>query len=189
MKELDLGEMFAEGAKMAASEHGMSEKDAEAFAESMCKEAKKRIKVVDDDEDEDDDDENGTWWGRNKGWLIPTGVGLGAFLLGSEAGKYRPDRSPFSNAAGLMYDRIKALLGAPGTLLRTLSHADKDRFLAAQNAHPNEAEKGTADSVKYPAFNSLLNGRMPVSGLDKKLGPWPVAKDDLGVDDYKSTGQ
>lgn len=43
----------------------------------------------------DDDD---TFWGRNKGWILPTLIGLGAFHVGGIVGRSgRPDKSMLSN--------------------------------------------------------------------------------------------
>lgn len=95
-----VAEMFAAGAYSAAVENGMSEKDAEAFTMEVCKQASSR------------DDEGDTWWGRNKGWLLPTLIGTGAFLIGNDAGKNgRADRNAFQNAGSLFMKRIRALLG------------------------------------------------------------------------------
>lgn len=109
MQGLDLERMFAEGAKRAAIERGLCEKDAEALAQGLCKQARpKRRPVAEDDEEE------GSWFDDNKWWMIPAGVGLGSFLVGADAGRHgRPDWNHFSNAGGLFMERIKALLGVP----------------------------------------------------------------------------
>lgn len=126
MQELSLEEMFAAGAKSAAAAHGMSEKDAEAFSGFMRKEARRRLKVVEDDEDDEDDEEK-TWWDRNKKWALPSAIGLGAFLLGADAGRNgRPDRNYFSNAGNLFLERLKALFGIPDSALwRSMTHTDQ----------------------------------------------------------------
>lgn len=102
--------LFAAGAYSAAMEKGMSEKDAEAFAVEVCKQAAAR-KVR---WDEDEEDEGDTWWSRNKHWALPTLVGTGAFLVGADAGRNgRYDRSHLSNAGSLLYRRLRSLLGLP----------------------------------------------------------------------------
>lgn len=99
--------MFAAGAVKAAMESGMQEKDACAFADYMCKAAAS-----------DWDGEDDTFWSRNKGWIIPTGIGALAFWLGADAGRHgRPDRGILSNAGSLMWNRVKALMGVPDSVL------------------------------------------------------------------------
>ena len=135
MKELDLGEMFAAGAKDAAIERGMCEKDAEALATVLCKEARSRHRVVEVDDD-DDDEEEGTWWSRNKHWVLPTGIGLGSFLLGADAGRHgRPDWNYFSNAGGRLLEGLKNLLGVP----------DSDLWRSVEVADPKKLDSSAAD--------------------------------------------
>ena len=143
MKELDLEEVFAAGAMSAARDHGMEEKDAEALAERLCKEARPRVRIVEDDEDEGD-----TWWSRNKGWALPTGIGIGAFLLGADAGRNgRPDRSYLSNAGSLLWERIQALLGIPNSSLwRSLTQANPNVIL-----NRGSSEQNASDSAGTPA--------------------------------------
>lgn len=134
MKELDLGDMFAEGAKSAARENGMSEKDAEAFASSMRKEARKRLRVVEDDEDDDE----GTWWSRNKSWLLPAAIGTGAFWLGSEAMRGgRPDQNAFSNAWDLLKRKLSALFPS-SPFWKSVTYADWRKLF--QKDHPSNAQ-------------------------------------------------
>ena len=104
-----LDALFAAGAYDAAKSRGMVEKDAEDFALYVCKQAASRkIRL-----DEDDDDED-TWWGRNKHWALPTAIGVGAFLVGADAGRHgRVDRSYPTNALQLLKKRFRALLGMP----------------------------------------------------------------------------
>ena len=142
MKELDLEEMFAAGARSAARDHGMEEKDAEALAERLCKEARPRVKIVDDDEDEGD-----TWWSRNKGWALPTGIGIGAFLLGADAGRGRKDRSSWTNALGNFWDRLQALFGiSNSSLVKSLTQANPDAIL-----NRGESGQNASDSAGTPA--------------------------------------
>lgn len=143
MKELDLEELFAAGAMSAARDHGMDEKDAEALAERLCKEARPRVKIVDDDEDEGD-----TWWSRNKRWALPTGIGIGAFLLGADAGRNgRPDRSYLSNAGSLLWERVQALLGIPNSSLwRSLTQANPNVIINRESSGQN-----ASDSAGTPA--------------------------------------
>ena len=131
MSGLDLDKLFIAGAKCVASEHGMCEKDANAFADRLCKEAVPKYKLVDDDEDDDDDDKS-TWIGRNGWWAIPTGVGLGAFLLGADAGRNgRPDRGYLSNAGNLLWERIQALFGVPNSASwRSMTQADPNKVIS-----------------------------------------------------------
>lgn len=99
--------MFAAGAARAAAEAGMSEKDANAFSAFFCKAAAMGWNGEDD-----------TFWSRNKGWIIPTGIGALAFWLGADAGRHgRPDRGIISNAGSLMWNRVKALMGIPDSAL------------------------------------------------------------------------
>jgi hypothetical protein len=103
--------MFSAGAYSALEGRGMSSNDADAFVAHVCKEASSKSFRYDEDEDD-------TWWSRNKGWALPTAIGAGAFILGADAGRNgRPDRSPFSNAGNLLWERVKALLGVPDSAL------------------------------------------------------------------------
>jgi hypothetical protein len=137
MKELDLEELFAAGAKSVAVENGMSEKDAEDFADRMCKDARpRRVRVVDDDEEE------GTWWDRNKAWVIPSAVGLGAFVLGADAGRGRPDRSAWTNVGRNFIDRLKYIFGTNrGPVEKSMTDADPEVLLAR-----NADKKNSKDS-------------------------------------------
>ena len=102
--------MFAIGASDAYVDMGMSEKDAEAVAEEMCKLAAKRYVVDDDDDDEEED----TWWSRNRGWLIPAAIGTGAFLLGSNASSSEyaiPGGGHFENAGRYVWNKLRKLFG------------------------------------------------------------------------------
>lgn len=106
----NIAALFVAGALRKGLEHGLSEKDAEAFAVNLYKEAaRKRLRVVDDDEDDEED----TFWNRHKHWLLPTLVGTGAFLLGSSAERYggRADRNYFSNAARFLGNAARTILG------------------------------------------------------------------------------
>ena len=130
MDDIDvLGMMFGAGALSAAHDAGMAEKDAEAFVEYVCKEAAaKRVRLVEDDEDDEED----TWWNRNKGWALPTGIGLGAFLLGSNAAREsRTDRGHFMNAATYLWNSIRKLFGhSDDPLKKTLTEADPEKLLS-----------------------------------------------------------
>lgn len=111
MEGIDVAALFAAGAYSSGLSHGMSVKQAEDFAYGICKEAasKRRPKWVDDEEDDDEED---TFWGRNKGWIIPALVGTGAFLFGSHAGQHkRPDMGHFENAWDVIKDRAGRLFG------------------------------------------------------------------------------
>lgn len=109
MQGLDLKKMFAEGAKRAAIERGLCEKDAEALAQGLCKQARPKRRPV-----SEDDEEDGSWFDDNKWWMIPAGVGLGSFLVGADAGRHgRPDWNYFSNAGGRFLEGLKSLLGVP----------------------------------------------------------------------------
>ena len=124
MDRLDLDGMFAAGAKSVAYEHGMGERDASLFADRICKAAAKSEKKEDDDEED-----GSTWFGRNGWWAVPTGVGLGAFLLGADAGRGRPDRNPFYNAGSHLWKRVKNLLGINySTFWRSLTEADPKKL-------------------------------------------------------------
>jgi len=105
--DIDFAAMFAAGAAAAAKEHGMSEKDAEAFVGSLCKEAARgRFNF------EDIDDGEETFWSRNKSWIIPTIVGSLAFYAGADGERHgRLDRGYLSNAGNRVWDRIKTLFG------------------------------------------------------------------------------
>lgn len=105
--DIDFAAMFAAGAAAAAKEHGMSEKDAEAFVGGLCKEAARgRFNF------EDIDDGEETFWSRNKSWIIPTIVGSLAFYAGADGERHgRLDRGYLSNAGNRVWDRIKTLFG------------------------------------------------------------------------------
>ena len=111
-EDRDIAAMFAAGAYSAATDIGLSDHAARSFA-SRILEKSSASKKVRWDEDDDDDDED-TWWNRNKGWALPTAIGLGAFLVGSDAGRYgRKDRNYFSNAGNRLLERLKNLFGIP----------------------------------------------------------------------------
>lgn len=117
MEEL-LADMFAAGAYSTALDAGMEKDSADRFVSLVCKEAAASRVMY----DEDEDDEEGTWWSRNKKWALPTSIGLAAFLAGADAGRNgRPDRSHFSNALGLFYNRLKALFGFPSDPMYNIS--------------------------------------------------------------------
>lgn len=100
---IDYAALFAAGACQYASEMGMSEKDAEAFAEGICKEAAFGGGY---------DDEEDTLWSRNKAWLIPALAGSLAFYVGADGERHgRLDRSYVSNAARRIGKRIGSLFG------------------------------------------------------------------------------
>ena len=149
MKELDLEDVFAAGAMSAARDHGIEEKDAEALAERLCKEARPRVRIVDDDEDEGD-----TWWSRNKGWALPTGIGIGAFLLGADAGRNgRPDRSYLSNAGSLLWERIQSLLGIPNSSLwRSLTQANPNVILNRGSSGQNASDSAGTTTGPVGAY-------------------------------------
>lgn len=99
----DLAPSFAAGVASVAREHGMNEKDAEAFVCGICKEAARRRRIDIDDED--------TFWERNKSWLIPVLAGSLAFYVGADGERYgRKDRSYLSNAGSRLWDKAKDLL-------------------------------------------------------------------------------
>lgn len=150
MRDIDLGKMFAAGAKKGAIEQGMCEKDAEMLSMTLCKEARPRRRLVVDDYDEDDEE---TLWDKIKPYAIPTGIGLGAFLLGADAGRYgRKDWNYFSNAGGRLLEGLKNLLGVPDSdLWRSVAVADPKKL------HDTEPE------VTGSKFPLTLNGRMPTS--------------------------
>ena len=129
MDDIDvLGMMFGAGALSAAHDAGIAEKDAEAFVEHVCKEAAaKRVVIADDDDDEDD-----TWWDRNKGWALPTGIGLGAFLLGANSAmEGRPDRGHWSNLGSYLWNKLRTLSGcSPDPMWQTTDYADPRVLLA-----------------------------------------------------------
>lgn len=103
---IDYAALFAAGACQYASEMGMSEKDAEAFAEGICKEA-----VIGGSKLYDDDEED-TFWKRNKKWLIPTIVGTLAFYAGADGERHgRLDRGYLSNALDQVGRRMRMLFG------------------------------------------------------------------------------
>ena len=127
MNEETLATLFAAGAHSALTGSGMTEKDAEAFVEEVCKAAAARRVRWDEGEDEEEGD---TWWSRNKRWALPALIGTGAFILGADAGRNgRPDRSHLSNAGSLLWERVKALVGRPDsalwrTMTETTAHVD-----------------------------------------------------------------
>lgn len=105
---IDFASMFAAGAATAAKEHGMSEKDAEAFVGGLCKEAARGRFNFEDMDDEGDE----TFWSRNKGWLIPAIVGSLAFYAGADGERHgRLDRGYLSNTGNRIWDRLKTLFG------------------------------------------------------------------------------
>lgn len=117
---MDRAAIFAAGAYSVASESGASDHDAKAFAAEMLKSSAAKDYVLEDDEEEDQDKK--TWWARNKSWALPTSIGVGAFLLGADAGRYRPDRSYPIGALELLGQRIKALFGiAPDPWMNTIT--------------------------------------------------------------------
>lgn len=111
---------FAAGAYGAAREAGMGDADASALAGAVVKSAARRVRY-------DDDDDDGTWWSRNKGWLLPALVGTCAFLVGADAGRNgRPDRGHWSNADSLAMERLRKLLGVDTSQFwRSFTHADR----------------------------------------------------------------
>ena len=131
MEGIDVAALFAAGAYSSGLSHGMTVKQAEDFAYGICKEAasKRRPKWVDDEEDDDEED---TFWGQNKGWIIPALVGTGAFLFGSQAGREkRPDRGHFENAWDFIKDRAARLIGvSDDPLMNSIVHAPdfKDHY-------------------------------------------------------------
>lgn len=149
MKELDTDyakALFVAGASIAAREHGMNEKDAEAFAfDVLEKTAARRVGFYDDD-----DEEEGSWWRK---WLVPVGVGAGAFLLGADAVRNgRPDRGAWSNALNLAWKRIQALLGMHNSpMVRSLTDAvsyPRNKTEPVVNAKPDIVPDATHQ--KYP---------------------------------------
>lgn len=194
MKELDLEEVFAEGARSVASEHGMGEKDAEAFAGLLVKQARpKPMRSYDEDDEED-----GTWWSRNKGWALPSAVGLGSFLLGGAAGRYgRPDWNHFSNAGRLILEALQRLVGIPNSALwRSVTIANPHKIIEPKSKETKELDELL--SAKYdvpkieggangPLFKSTVGGRMgEVSQGDRAL-VIPEAVD--GDQSYESKGK
>jgi len=124
LKDIDAATMFAAGALSAVEGTGMSEEDARKFVGHVCKEAASSGR-----RDDDDDDDDETLWDSTKGFLIPAGVGLGAFLLGANAQKDgRPDRGYFENAGNFIWDRIKRLMGVnESELWKSFTRADPHR--------------------------------------------------------------
>jgi len=106
--KIDLGVMFAAGAASCARMHGMSEKDAEALVDGICKEAARGRYNFEDA----DADNKSTFWSRNKKWIIPAIVGSLAFYAGADGERHgRLDRGYISNAGHRIWDRIKTLFG------------------------------------------------------------------------------
>jgi len=167
MAKLDLEKMFEAGARSFASESGLCEKDADAVSE-MCKQARRRRQY-----DEDDDEDEGTWWSRNKGWVLPSSIGLGAFLLGGSAGRYgRPDWNHFANAGRLTLEALQKLLGIPNSAYwRSMTKADPRKIAISDAKSKETKELDDLLSSKYdvpktkggstgPLFGSTLPGRM-----------------------------
>lgn len=128
LKDIDAAAMFAAGALSAVEGTGMDEEDARNFVGQVCKEAALKSRRVVLRGNDDDDDEESTWWDDWKGVLIPTGVGLGAFLLGANAQKERPDRGYFENAGNFIWDRVKRLMGVnESELWKAFTRADPNR--------------------------------------------------------------
>ena len=162
-----LGMMFGIGAYSAARDVGMAEKDAEAFVEHVCKEAAaKRVKW-----DEDEDDEDDTWWNRNKGWALPTGIGLGAYLLGANSAmEGRPDRGHWSNLGSYVWKKLTALLGfSPDPMWRATTYADPGTFMANEmRRRADHANSGV--SQKLRGISSGVNVE-PWEEIDPKNDP------------------
>lgn len=116
-EEMDLATVFVAGAASEAIRSGMSEKEAEAFAHELCKAASMDKLAY------DDDDEEGTFWDRNKAWIIPSLVGTAAFWAGASGERNgRKDRSYLSNAWNNIWNRTKILLGMESDpLVRTMT--------------------------------------------------------------------
>lgn len=118
----DLAPSFAAGVASVAREHGMNEKDAEAFVCGICKEAAIRRRIDIDGED--------TFWERNKSWLVPAIVGGLSFWAGAEGNNtsrptYRADSWALPNAFRSLGGRLKVLFGLNQTPLeRALNPGD-----------------------------------------------------------------
>lgn len=173
MDELDLGDLFEAGARSVAVERGLCEKDASAVA-SMCKQARRRRMRDDDDEDDGE-----TWWSRNKGWALPSAIGLGSFLLGGTAGRYgRPDRNHFSNAGRLFYEAVQKLLGIPNSALwRSMTKADPSKIVGRKSREERELEDllsskydvpKTEGGAKGPLFRTTVGGQAGEVGADDR---------------------
>lgn len=115
VKGFDLAPSFVAGVESVAYDHGMTEKDAEAFVGSICKAAASgRYRIV---EDEDD-----TFWSRNKNWLIPTLVGGLAYWVGADGNRadnpgFRADSNSIVNSVRVMGKRLERLFGLNKTPL------------------------------------------------------------------------
>ena len=104
--------IFAAGAIDRALRFGMSAGEASDLAARLCKEAAPRRRMWGDDDDDDDDEEEGTFWERNKGWLIPALIGGGAYWAVSDTARNKnPGMGMLDGAGDLWGRRLKALLG------------------------------------------------------------------------------
>lgn len=194
MDELDLEKMFEAGARSFASESGLCEKDAEAFAGLLVKQARpKPMRSYDEDDEED-----GTWWSRNKGWALPSAIGLGSFLLGGAAGRHgRPDWNHFSNAGRLILEALQRLFGIPNSALwRSVTIANPYKIIEPKSKATKELEELLSakndvpkieGGAKGPLFKSTVGGRMGEVPQGDRALVIPEAVD--GDQDYKSKGQ
>ena len=134
MNEDLMFKMFAAGAYSAIADSGMSDKEAMGFVGEVCKQAAARGRR--DYDDDDDDEDRSTWWSRNKGWALPTAVGLSAFILGGNAGRYGPiDRNYFENLLSGSWNAMKSIAGiSKGGLSRSLTEIDEDKLKAYMKA-------------------------------------------------------
>lgn len=126
----DLAPSFAAGVASVAREHGMNEKDAEAFVCSICKQAALGYGYY--------DDVNDTFWERNKSRLIPTIVGGLSFWAGAEGNNtsrptYRADSWALPNAFRSLGGRLNTLFGLNQTPLeRVLNPSDLETVPASE---------------------------------------------------------
>lgn len=126
----DLAPSFAAGVASVAREHGMNEKDAEAFVCGICKQAARGYGYYDDIDD--------TFWERNKSWLIPTIVGGLSFWAGAEGNNtsrptYRADSWALPNAFRSLGGRLKVLFGLNQTPLeREMNPSDLETVPASE---------------------------------------------------------
>lgn len=185
MDDIDvLGMMFGAGALSAAHDAGIAEKDAEAFVEHVCKEAAaKRVVIADDDDDEDD-----TWWDRNKVWALPTGIGLGAFLLGANSAmEGRPDRGHWSNLGSYLWNKLRTLSGfSPDPMWMAATYADPRTFMANEmRRRADHANSGISQKLRGISSASNLDPREEFNPNDPAQVEHMLYNGKMTIDDLK----
>lgn len=99
-----VGGLFARGAMDGFSALGVPKSVAAHASSAMGKSAARMYH----DEYDDEEDDRESLLDKSKKWLIPTIVGLGAFMLGDHFGKHgRRDRNAFQNVKDVLYRRIR----------------------------------------------------------------------------------